>query len=145
MINTFLDFKIFPTPETEKMTERVIGNNARKVLIVFQESEDTAELLDFLQKITTAIKINLAQDTLTLKITAAERYSFIELTKQHQINHIVLFGVSPSVLGLHFDLPLYWVARHQERFFLLADSLELIQKDKTRKAALWSCLQEMFL
>jgi len=142
--NTFVDYKLFVVPEAADFAESCSGPDNAWVLVVQKADEQSERLQSFLQKIMSAVQIDLQTDALTLTVTPEKAYSFAQLAQTREISKILLFGTPLVQLGLHFDLPSYWVAEVQGRQFLAVDELDTISQDTKRKAALWKCLQELF-
>jgi len=142
--NTFLDYKIFVSPEAADFAESCSGNNAKHVLLVLHTQEQNERLQELLKKIMAAVQVDLINDALLLSVEPNHPYSFAQLARNHTIEKVLLFGTPLQQLGLHFELPPYWLTEVQGRQFLFVDDLDTISQDKKRKAALWKCLQELF-
>ena len=144
MKNTFLDYKIFVSPEAADFVKSCSGDNAKHVLVVLQTREQNERLQELLTKIMAAVQIDLPKDALLLTIEAGKPYSFVKLAQEYEVEKVLLFGTPLRQLGLHFELPPYWLTEVQGRQFLAVDDLDTISQDKKRKTALWKCLQELF-
>lgn len=97
---------------------------------------------DFLQKILQAVGVSITQ-SLCINITQLS-YSFAKFKQQYTPQYAICFGIAPSDLGLHLQIPLYQTVVLGGTSFLFADSLTLIASDKQKKAALWNTLKVMY-
>lgn len=145
-----LDFHLFPLSDWRQANERLSGNNARHVLVVTEQQQGNEELTDFLGKILSAVKLNLVEDTLLLKLTRRENISFSDLSRHHSIRQVLLFGIEPRQLGLHFSLPLNVPMSFGGRFFLYTYPLALLFEERTadsrpKAASLWKNLKQLFI
>jgi hypothetical protein len=149
---TFLDFSVIPLKEPLEILEKCNGGNQKKLLVVFNENEESEERLAFLKKILTAAKFDMKEDILLLKTTKKEAFSFISLrTKVAQthpsggINNLLVFGFEPKHFGLNLDVQKYIPFHFYESGFLFADGLSMIENDKALKGALWTGMKKLFL
>jgi hypothetical protein len=149
---TFLDFSVIPLKEPLEILEKCNGGNQKKLLVVFNENEESEERLAFLQKILAAAKFDMKEDILFLKITKKEAFSFISLrTKVAQthpsssIDNLLVFGFEPKHFGLNLDVQKYIPFHFYESGFLFADGLSMIENDKALKGALWTGMKKLFL
>ncbi|MDZ7881067.1 MAG: hypothetical protein U5L45_25600 [Saprospiraceae bacterium] len=145
MKNSFLDYQIFPTPELNEFSAQLTGTNIRQVLVGFFD-EQSVEREDYLKKIMSAAKFNLPEDCLILRGSHETKFpSFIDLKRTHNVDKAVLFGIKPSDLGLNLEIPLYQPIVFNKCVFLFVDKISVIEPSKERRAALWVCLQKIFL
>ncbi|MCB0560878.1 MAG: hypothetical protein H6573_30480 [Lewinellaceae bacterium] len=145
-----LDFSLFPLSDWRQFNERLSGNNARRVLIVLERLESDSELMDFLGKILSAVQLNLEEDTLLLRLTKGENISFSRLSQVQPVRYVLLFGIAPRQLGLHFSLPPGQPMRFGETYFLHTSALLDIFEERKAKArpkagALWNNLKQLFI
>lgn len=145
MKTTFLDYQIFPTPELSKFSAQLEGENERQVLVGFFD-EQSVEREDYLKKIIGAAKLNLLEDCLILRGSLETKFpSFVQMQNAHSIQKAVLFGIKPSDIGLNLEIPPYQPIVFNNCTFLFVDKISIIEPSKERRAALWACLQRMFL
>lgn len=149
---TFLDFSVIPLKEPLEILEKCNGGNQKKLLVVFNENDESEERLAFLNKILAAAKFDMKEDILLLMITKKEAFSFISLrTKVAQtypsggINTLLVFGFEPKHFGLNLDVQKYIPFHFYESGFLFADGLSMIENDKALKGALWTGMKKLFL
>jgi hypothetical protein len=142
---SFLDYQIFLTPELSEFSAQLAGANARQVLVgFFDEQSDERE--EYLKKIMGAAKLNLLEDCLILRGSLDTKFpSFAHIQAAHPIQKVVLFGINPLDLGLNLTMPLYQPIVFAQTTFLFVDKLSTIEASKERRAALWACLQRLFL
>jgi hypothetical protein len=142
---SFLDYQIFPTPELGEFSTYIEGANARETLVAFFD-EQSVEREDYLKKIMSAAKLNLLEDCLILRGSLETKFpSFTQLQNVQTLNKAVLFGINPTDLGLNLNFPLYQPVVFAHCTFLFLDKISVIEPSKERRAALWACLQKMFL
>jgi hypothetical protein len=143
--NSYLDYKVFAVSDTSKINEKLSGNNGKHILIVTSEDDDV-EMVAFLEKILTAVKIQIEADCLILRgMDSSDFPSFSNIVKDHMIEKIIVFGFKPSDLGLVFQTPQYFITEILDYKFLFVDNLSSIFKQVEKKKALWDNLQLLFL
>lgn len=146
----FFDFDILDVPENNNQAGRLSGDNAKEILIVFQNMQDNEELLPFLEKILAAVQLNAQKDTLVLEITTQEKFSFLDLRQRLAFQHFIAFGIEPQTMGIHYENTLYQPVRYDNCTFLFADDLQKIfeerqQGGKRMSGELWKVLKSLFL
>jgi hypothetical protein len=143
--NSFLNYKIFPTPELSEFSAQLEGANGRQVLVGFFD-EQSVEREDYLKKIMSAAKLNLLEDCLILRGSHETKFpSFTDIQHAHPVQKAVFFGIQPSDLGLNLEIPPYQPILFNKCVFLFVDKISVIEPSKERRAALWACLQKIFL
>jgi hypothetical protein len=142
---SFLDYQIFQTPELDEFSAQLEGANARQVLVGFFDEQST-EQEDYLKKIMSAAKLNLLEDCLILRGSLETKFpSFAQIQNAQVVKKAVFFGINPSDLGLNLVIPPYQPIVFSNCTFLFVDKISIIEPSKERRAALWACLQRMFL
>ena len=150
MLPAFENFKVTAVPEFNIDELIISGKNEKQVLIVIQANNSLAKDLEqFLSKIMQAIGFKLNEDTLILKVKEGSSLSFAELSQKHQIQQVIVFGISPSKLGLNFHRRMYFPFQCGEFSFLFADDLNKIYEErqqggKKMAGQLWNALKVMF-
>ena len=145
MKNSFLDYQIFPTPELSEFSAQLAGANVQQVLVGFFD-EQSVEREDYLKKIMSAAKLNLLEDCRILRGSHETKFpSFIDIQHAHNVQKAVFFGIKPSDLGLNLEMPPYQPIVFNKCVFLFVDKISIIEPSKERRAALWVCLQKIFL
>ena len=134
---------VFRVPE-RSVLDFAAGGFARRVLVVVTAGQERPADRDFLTKILAASRLNLEQDTLFACIPSGEPVSVLPAVKQKHAEHILVFGLSPALLGINAEMPLYQPRQFYGATFLFAESLDILEPDKTRKGKLWQALQQIF-
>lgn len=141
----FFDSKLFLFPESTELLKSTSGSNQKSLLVVYNKDSATEANLELLAKILSAVKYNLAEDVLSLPISKGKMSSFIGLTTKERFEHVLVFGCSPTQIGLNFQVQKYTAMICNDCCFLFVDDLADIAKRKELKASLWQCLQKLFL
>lgn len=146
----FFDFVIVDVPENDDLTRRLSGENAKGVLIVFQNPRNNVELLPFLEKILATVQLNAQKDTFILEITDQEKFSFLDFRQKLAFQYFIAFGIAPERMGIHYESDLYQPIRYNDCTFLFADDLQKIleerqQGGKRMSGELWRVLKALFL
>ncbi len=138
------DFTIFPLEEVREAIKNAVGSNQKKLAVVLEASTDSKENLEFLSKILAAIKVDMANDVLLLKITPQRGFSFAELKALCPVEYLLGFGGHPTQCGIHALIEPYRGTSLLNTQILWADSLDKIAQQQDLKKALWLQLKEMF-
>lgn len=139
------DELIFLVPE-RRASDLSEGGFARRVwVLALNEPSKSGGDKDFLAKVLAAVNLNLEKDTLFAAIPALEPVNFSTDLKEKQPEHVIVFGLKPSQLGLTIEAPLYRPVVFYGVTWLFADALPVLEPDKDRKGQLWSALKQMFL
>ena len=135
-----LEFRIYALPEEVVQAERLLGNNARKMLVL-AEAEDFKNHRDLLEKILGAVEYDLQADTAVLTLSPQER---INLSSEiEQCEHLLLFGISPTQIGLNVNLKKRLI--QLERLTIVRSGpLGKVASDTNEKRALWQVLKSVF-
>jgi len=146
----FMDFSVVHIIEAKDILQKCIGSNQKKLLVVYNEKDESPERTEFLKKILGAAKFDMDEDILLLKLTQKEPFSFISLrTKVADhlggIDNMLVFGFEPAHFGLNLDMQKYQSFRFYECGFLFADALSVLENEKQLKGALWGGMQKLFL
>lgn len=145
----FLDFNVYQIRENEQIKEFVKGLNKQQFLIIFNSSTDEEkDLLPYLQKILSAISIQLEEDTLYLNLPKDKEICISHLVNSYGIIKILILGIKPELLGLNMQIPPYAVFPFLEKKWLWADSLleiflERKETIRPKAGALWTALNSM--
>jgi hypothetical protein len=139
------DELIFIAPE-RTASDLSEGGFARRIwVLALDEPANSGANTDFLTKVLAAANLNLEKDTLFAAIPASEPVNFSTDLKRKQPEHVLVFGLHPSQLGLTIETPLYRPIAFYGVTWLFADALSVLEPDKSRKGQLWSALKQMFL
>lgn len=146
---SFFDTNIYQIPENEFIIDYIKGLNKKQYLIIFNcSSEEEKDLIPYLQKILSAISVQLEEDTLYLNLPDEKKISISHLIKINPVNKILIFGIKPEVLSLNIQVPTYTVFPFLEKKWLWSDSLlEIFLEKKVtnrpKAGALWTALNEL--
>ncbi len=121
------------------------GGFDKKVAVLMLEEPNVYSNRDFLEKILTAARLNLAQDAFLAEIPGGEPRALAPDLVEHQPKQVLVFGLSPAQLGLSFETQAYQPLAFYGCTWLFADPLSAIESDKNKKTQLWSALKQMFL
>lgn len=151
MKNTFFDFKLFVVPETTAISDRCQGKNQREILIILEAAvAEIDELGNFLGRMLGAARIDLAEDVSLLILQPGEQLPLSRVQSQVPFKTMLSFGIAPSRLGLHLEIPKYQSTLHAGITYLFADPLAAIYEERQSggremAGAMWAALQEIFL
>lgn len=137
------DELIFNAPE-RSVSELSAGQFARRVWVLALAEPDISNT-EFLTKVLAAAQLNLEKDTLFAEIPSYLPLHFSTDLKRKEPEQVLVFGLTPSQLGLKTEFPLYKPTGFYGVTWLFADALSVLEPDKNRKGQLWSALQQMFL
>ena len=140
----FSSSEIFVTPESEDLHDNSLGGN-RKGIIVLYHDEQQEELLEFLQKILQAAKLDFKEDIWIKGITGQSSFSWTKLQKSIEISCFLSFGVPPRQLGLNISFQELSPTEFSGVTFLFSPTLGQLKNNKLTKGQLWTALQEIFL
>ena len=135
------DFPVYPL--SENLEERGHGDNARQILICLS-GPNTPDLLAFLEKIMTSVKVDLHKDAFTIAVANKEQFRFSSLDQEMVFTKAIFFGLSPTPAGLNLNVQKYQPLTFAGKTFLFIDSLQTIQSQAQFKRPLWEALKKMF-
>lgn len=145
LLSDFLKFDVFPNISISEDLNFIYKNIAKKTLIVINSNDK--DNLDFLTKILKAIQFDITQDVILLALDKGKVVRLTDINKNVNVlmENVLLFGVSPKMLSLQFNLPKYYDLKINDILFLGADTLSTITKNQAKKKQLWLALQKIFL
>lgn len=142
----FFDSTVVRVPESEPETSLYSGSNQKKLLIVSQmDTNQKTTDIAFLKKIFASVSVDLERDASLMVLTQNKEFSWKSITKSVDFDQLIFFGKDPKKIGLQFHYEWYNIFEHQQCRFLIAEPLDLIAADRSRKGSLWAALKEMFL
>ena len=142
MTPDFLDFKVIDIADPSEVLQKCSGNSERGVFIGYLEKDRA--LKPFLEKIFSAVHLDIQKEVLVLEKTPDLPVSFSRLSFPKPIQKALLFGIPPSEIGLQINSTPYQPISFLNTQFLFADDLEIIHKSQPLKKQLWEALQQMF-
>ena len=148
MKTSFFDFKLFQVPSAQSAALSEAAGKAQLIVLAHLPDPYQEELRSFLKKVLAAIELDLDQDTLFITIALGEKFPLSQLIKEKTGGAMLIFGLPPADLGIHFQLAPYQIINHQGQAYLLADELMSIYEErqaggKQKSALLWKGLKQI--
>lgn len=141
----FLDFDIYKNIDETNVINFLLTDNHKHTLIVSLKGNTLEKEQIFLGKILKAIRHDIKSDVVLAEIEKAKTVHFQVFSKKFDLKKVILFGVSPAQLGLHFKIRQYQPLTIGKYTFLWIDALPTLMKNQSKKRLLWNNLQMMFL
>lgn len=114
---------------------------AELIFLVNSEVEIQPEILEMLDKISAALKLNQSQvEYLVFK----EPLVLVDLVELYKVKHVVVFGAEAKELNINAQLPVYKTSEFSQFKLLIANDVLDVYGNAQLKAKLWKALQEMF-
>ena len=118
-------------------------------MLVFSSGPESELDIPYAARIIGAVKLSLEEDMYLLPWREKTDYSLSGLLRQLQVDRVLVFGVEPAALGLHFQAPRFLPVRVDGRTFLFSCSLTQLRNNReagNRENAvkLWNALRQMF-
>jgi hypothetical protein len=118
------------------------GDFAKRVLVLTGTEGNNSLLYTFLEKVLGAVGVDLQKDALWVAIDPEQApVSAIGLFKAKQPAHAIVFGLTPEQLGFNIQVPFYQPFEWQQAVFLWAETLQVLEPDRTKKTQLWQALK----
>ena len=140
--NTLIETAATTVPEKKQV--KLLGNNAKKIIVIVNH-EQSAFLpdheLNFLTTILNACKLSLADIGI---VNLQQSGDQVEQVIESDGRVILLFGIEPSSICLPVHFPPFQVQPFSQRTYMHAPSLDVIEKDKQLKGQLWASLKQIF-
>ena len=125
---------------------KYLGQNAKRIALLINNPSVpflTDSEFSFLTSILTACKLSLA-DVALLNIYKTEPDAILVQLNKLNSDKVIMLGVDPLSPGLPINFPQFQLQLFDKRTYLYAPTLEDLEKDKTLKQRLWTCLKTMF-
>jgi hypothetical protein len=124
-----------------------LGNNEKQIVVLINNNEaaflsDTQ--LDFLSKILAACKLTLA-DVAIVNLAKEKDIDNERIDKEFEPGKVLMFGVEPTSISLPFQIPHFQIQKHNNKVYVTAPGLDILETDKELKISLWKCFQQVFL
>jgi hypothetical protein len=123
---------------------KYLGENQKNIALFIQNEGEAFlndELFNLLTNILNACKLGM-QDIAVVNVAHYPAMPFTSWQQAVKMKQAVLFGISPSVMGLE-DFPAYQVITVDGCQVLNSDALLLISQDKNLKGHLWQGLKQL--
>lgn len=134
---------IRPAPDTKP---KYLGENKKGILILVNNKETVLlpdEELRFLTGILHACRLSLA-DTAVCNLHSSSVKDYRELGNLFHCKEMLLFGAGPADIGLPLHFPDFQNQEFNGVRYLAAPALSALEKDRTLKTKLWTCLKLLF-
>lgn len=141
----FFDYQLFSIQEGTESLKNAQGKGEKHLLVLLKTEDDLPELQTLLTNILKAASFELTKDALLLKVTVQDGISLAAIYQEQEIQHILVFGLSPQNVGLNWTLPPYTPYVFDGKNYLFADELATLNTNKALKGKLWNCLKTLFL
>ncbi len=141
--SNFFKGPIIRVPEGGVDSAKGVGSNQKNLIIVSMDEQSPDA--GFLKKVFESVDVFPERDALLFVTTQNTDFSWNGLKKTVEFDQLVFFGTDPSQIGLHFEVEWYQPFDFQNRQLMMAEPLGIIAADRSRKAALWKGLKEMFV
>jgi len=140
-----LKFLKYDIPEALE-SSRLKGNNKKNILVVISSNSDeiSTNKDHLLNKIMSAVSINLEEDTHLIGLQQMEEIQIHSFLNSEQYQKLLLFGIKPAQVSIHAQIPKYQIQKIKEFQILLSDSIDELSTNQTLKKSLWTALQTMF-
>jgi hypothetical protein len=131
----------------EKTTKplSVLHNTTIKLIVITSvntANEANASQLALLNSILLACKIN-SQEVKLIHFNR-ENTNYKELSSTFNPSFVLLFGISPSEIGLPLMFPHFQLQNFDKTTYISSPALEKIENDKLQKINLWNALKQAF-
>ena len=135
----FFEGEIISIKDHEKHLADIKGGGGKGMLIIIFRKEE--EQMPFLEKVFSAIKMDLKKDMFLLKLDVDAQFQLVELQKKSPFREIIFFGFDPKQVGLNLNLAKYSSVLFNELKIMKADGLEAIAGNEKLKRELWNALK----
>ncbi len=126
------------------VTDLAQGNFTKKILILALKEPNNAGNIDFVTKVLSAAKLDLAKDTLFAQVPGDTPVNcFGGLPERPEF--ILVFGLQPAQVGLKALAQPYQPFTLNGCTWLFSDALSVLEPDRAKKGKLWEALKGLFL
>lgn len=128
------------------LTIKALGGNKKNILIVvFNENHSALpdETLQFLITVLKACQLTLA-DVAIIATDQKTELDYKTYTSYFESRQVLLFNLAPVDFGLPIHFPEFQIQPFDNRTYLWAPPLTLIEKDVETKKRLWMALKKLF-
>ena len=146
----FQRFAVYPIASDFEINAIKFGQNKQQIILLYNSNPEQDEMLiQFLGNIIKAVGYDLMEDTCFLKIPQKTTISFAQIQKEIPTKFFIVFGRTPSELGIHINSNLYQPFVNLDTTFLFADELQEIYEErqsggKQKSSHLWKALKSLF-
>ena len=122
-----------------------LGDNTQNILILVNNPEFlylSDPQMSFLTGILAACKLTIA-DVSILNLNKSLATNYTTINNQLDPRITLMFGVSPSMIGLPFEIPIFQVQNFTGRTYLVAPAFDELENNKILKRQLWENLKQI--
>lgn len=134
---------LFSVPESSVATPGA-GLYLKKILILIKSEPHFTGSKVFLEKVLSAVQIDLNQDVYWWSLDSTAQFPFLAELKNRAPEQVLVFGFTPADLHLRAEISLYSPVFFYGSMFLFADSLSQLEPDRDRKTRLWHALKAIY-
>jgi hypothetical protein len=122
------------------------GNPESALAIVVKQSDIAAPAhREMLHRLLQAIKCPLPDAAAMIVVEDNQQIKIFDICYHNHITKIVIFGVSPKQVGVFGTVRGYYTpVPISGKQLLFSESLEVLHRQKEKRATLWSALQALF-
>jgi hypothetical protein len=141
--NSLIEITATGVPERKQV--KYLGNNKKNIIVVVSHQSVpylTDEELSFLTTVLAACKLSIADIGIINQFHVDK--TVLQDTLNSEAKNVLLFGVEPLSIGLPINFPAFQLQAFNNRTYLHAPQLSIIETDKTLKTRLWTSLKAIF-
>jgi DNA polymerase III psi subunit len=142
MVEHIFDIDTYSIPEEGQVSIQGNPNTARIVILLREVDYETHG--DLLNNILNAIKIDVQQDAVILKL-ASEASCHLHKHITAATEYVLSFGLGIKSLGVNASFMANHFYQTESYAIMLTHGLEKLNADKQKKKALWQALQSVFI
>jgi len=134
--------KIYRIPEFQKPSN--IEGNGNNHLMIIGYDDDLAQHYATLSGLVKAIKKDINEDCVVVRLDRDVKYDINGLIDQYAIKEIITLGIDNDVINFKFNVPQHsWI--RTEKFDLLKSvTIGQMNQNKSDKMSLWNQLQTYY-
>jgi hypothetical protein len=124
----------------------LLGKNGQGILVLVDHANAVHlpdEELELLLNILLACKRSM-DDAAVINLHTQPQLTYQQLSNELEARIILFFGPGPDSIQLPLSFPHYQVQHYSGLTLLWSPALNIIRTNKTEKATLWKCLQQIF-
>lgn len=137
--------EIFIVSTVEEILAQTAGENSKGVMVIAQTGEgmNTGDP-GLLNKILHSVQLDSTKDVLLLEAESTLRFSLAAVCKASGSHTVLVFGCTPSQLGMQFRIEKYLPFSINGIKGVWADPLHELENAREKKNALWKAMQTLF-
>lgn len=140
----FFNYQIFAIEAADSELNIPSGKSGMALMVVLKSEDHHPESTDFLQKILSAIALQLDRDARMILLPEKKGQAWLSHQKATQAKRVIFFGWSPIQLGFSSETKFYKSYSMLESQFLMCHSLRKIEKERNLRQELWQMLKTWF-